>query len=86
LVNLLNYSVNRVEEVASKCLKEKMKESESGDAMVMVEEFTMLPGKVSTSIINRYLRKGRIKGIRVMLLGAKNKGKVSSSSIYFAPA
>ena len=54
--------------------------------MVMVEEFTMLPGKVSTSIINRYLRKGRIKGIRVMLLGAKNKGKVSSSSIYFAPA
>jgi ribosome biogenesis GTPase A len=81
LVNLLNYSGNRVEEVARKCLKEKTKESESEDAMVRVEEFTILLGNVSTSIIKRYLGKGRIKGVRVMLLGVKNKGKVSSSAI-----
>ena len=81
MVNLLNYSGNRVEEVARKCLKEKTKESESEDAMVRVEEFTILLGNVSTSIIKRYLGKGRIKGVRVMLLGVKNKGKVSSSAI-----
>jgi len=32
LVNLLNYTGNRVEEVAKKCLKEKTKERESEDA------------------------------------------------------
>ena len=81
MVNLLNYSGNRVEEVARKCLKEKTKESESEDAMVRAKEFTILLGNVSTSIIKRYLGKGRIKGVRVMLLGVKNKGKVSSSAI-----
>jgi predicted site-specific integrase-resolvase len=48
-----------------KCLKEKTKESESEDTMVRIEEFAMLVGNVSTSIIKRYLREGRIKGVKI---------------------
>jgi hypothetical protein len=48
-----------------KCLEEKTKESGSEDAMVRIEEFAMLMGNVSTSIIKRYLRDGRIKGVKI---------------------
>ena len=48
-----------------KCLEEKTKESESEDAMVRIEEFAMLMGNVSTSIIKSYLREGRIKGVKI---------------------
>ena len=48
-----------------KCLEERTKESESEDAMVSIEEFAMLMGNVSTSIIKRYLREGRIKGVKI---------------------
>ena len=48
-----------------KCLEEKTKESGSEDTMVRIEEFAMLMGNVSTSIIKRYLRDGRIKGVKI---------------------
>ena len=48
-----------------KCLEEETKESESEDGMVRIEEFAMLMGNVSTSIIKRYLREGRIKGVKI---------------------
>jgi hypothetical protein len=48
-----------------KCLEAKTKESESEDAIVGIEEFAMLMGNVPTSIIKRYLREGRIKGVKI---------------------
>ena len=48
-----------------KCLEEKTKQSENEEPMVRIEEFAMLMGNVSTSIIKRYLREGRIKGVKL---------------------
>jgi predicted site-specific integrase-resolvase len=48
-----------------KFLEEKTKESDNEDALVRIEEFAMLIGNVSTSIIKRYLREGRIKGVKI---------------------
>ena len=47
-----------------KCLEET-KEGESEDTMVKIDEFAMLIGNISTSIIKRYLWKGRIKGVKL---------------------
>jgi hypothetical protein len=48
-----------------KCFEEKTKEGESEDTMVKIDEFAMLIGNVSTSIIKRYVREGRIKGLKI---------------------
>ena len=48
-----------------KCLEGKTKESENEDARLRIEDFAMLIGNMSTSIIKRYLWKGRIKGVKL---------------------
>jgi len=46
-------------------LEGKTKESENEDARLRIEDFAMLIGNISTSIIKRYLWEGRIKGVKL---------------------
>jgi len=66
-----------------KFIEVDIKENDGNEEMVMIDEFAKLLGNIPTCIIKRYLREGKIKGIkksRIWFIPLKEAQRILGSS------